>query len=177
MRVIAGKYQRKTIINNRDYSIRPTMDRAKEGLFNIINSNIYDATFLDLFTGTGNMGIEALSRGAKHVTFVDSSRKSIEIANKNLEGITESYTIATMDALSFLEKTENIYDYIFLDPPYDINLEYVEKLIQESMKKICDNGVIIVELPREFNSEKYEYYRVKKYGKSKFTFFRKENND
>ena len=89
MRVIAGKYQRKTIINNRDYSIRPTMDRAKEGLFNIINSNIYDATFLDLFTGTGNMGIEALSRGAKHVTFVDSSRKSIEIANKNLEGITE----------------------------------------------------------------------------------------
>lgn len=173
MRVIAGTYQRMKLQAPDDYQIRPTMDRAKEGLFNIINMDIIQTDFLDLFSGTGSIGIEAISRGANNVCFVDNSPKAIKLINLNSQKITEDFQIINQDIKSFLKMTSMTWDYIFMDPPYTLEVEEIEELIDVIVKRQLLNpgGQIIVEYPKEVLFNEVNLIKSRKYGKSVFTFF------
>ncbi len=120
MRVISGKYKGHALISFKADHIRPTTDFVKETIFNILAFHLEDAVVLDLFSGTGSLGIEALSRGAKHVHFVDLQPKSISILKSNLEKlkITEGFTITKNDVLKFLKSRTNNEQIILIDPPF-----------------------------------------------------------
>lgn len=121
MRIIAGKYKGHHLVPFQASHIRPTTDRVKESLFNIWQNDIDEARVLDLFSGTGNLGIEALSRGAREVVFVDKHRKSIEILEKNLQKlkVTEPHKLITKDVMSFLKSySGEPFELILIDPPF-----------------------------------------------------------
>lgn len=121
MRIISGKYKGQQLNHFSADHIRPTTDRVKETLFNIIQNDLPGARVLDLFAGTGNLGLEALSRGAEEVLFVESHPKSLEIIRKNIEKlkVTETHSIWNKDVLRFLENPpEKTFDIIFADPPF-----------------------------------------------------------
>ena len=104
--------------------IRPTLDRVKESVFNMIAFDIPEANVLDLFSGSGALGIEALSRGASHCTFIDNSSSSLDVTKKNLDAthLTESASVVLCDSIEFINKTDKKFDIIFIDPPYESDL-------------------------------------------------------
>lgn len=172
MRVISGKYQRKQLMTIDSENTRPTTDRVKENIFNLIQNHIYDKAVLDLFAGSGALGIEAISRGAQIVYFVEKSTKSLNVLKKNLGKITEEYVCYSNDALIALEgfsARQMTFDLIFLDPPYKSNL------IEESLKLIYqynllkENGIIVIETDcsTKLNLESYILVKEKKYGNTK----------
>ena len=121
MRIISGKYKSQQLHSFSADHIRPTTDRVKETLFNIIQNHLPGAYVLDLFAGTGNLGIEALSRGAEEVLFVENHSKSLEIIKKNLIKlkVTENFKIHESDVLRFLKLPhQKAFDVIFADPPF-----------------------------------------------------------
>lgn len=121
MRIISGKYKGHLLTHFSADHIRPTTDRVKETLFNILQNDIAGARVLDLFAGTGNLGLEALSRGAAEVFFVESHSRSLEIIRKNIEKlkVTEPHTVWNQDVIRFLQKPPNSnFDIIFADPPF-----------------------------------------------------------
>ena len=141
MRVIAGKAKRIPLAAPKGKNTRPTSDRAKEGLFNVFASRVVGACFLDLFCGCGAIGIEALSRGAKHATFVDHCPKAISALKLNLEktGLKQQawYLCSKVDAL-FVKFGEDKprYDIIFLDPPYG------GTLMADTLSQIANAGIL-----------------------------------
>ena len=179
MRVIAGLAKKTPLVAPKGKSTRPTSDRAKEGLFNIIAPRIPDSSFLDLYCGSGAVGIEAISRGAKQATFVDHCPKAISALKLNLEktGFKQhSWFLCAKVDLS-IEKfgNENIfYDIIFLDPPY------IESLVTDTLFKIVNTGIlasggIIVaetdtKLIDNIPSSLY-LYDVRAYGLANFLFY------
>ncbi len=175
IRVIAGKYRRMVLEGPSDNEIRPTMDRAKEGLFNVINTNIEESSFLDLFAGSGGVAIEAISRGANNVTLIDKDQKSINLIRKNLMKIEEDPKVIKSDVLSFLTYDTGTYDYIFLDPPYDLDLELIEKILNIIMEKnlLNKNGQVIFEFQTKKGIEfdNIKLVKFKKYGISGFSFY------
>ena len=126
--------------------IRPTSDMVKESVFNIIQFDIEGRRVLDLFAGTGQLGIEALSRGAKSVVFVDSSPDAVKLIRDNIElcGFSGVWSVYRQDALNFLEYCEK-FDMILIDPPYDTPLakSAIEKIIE--FDKLSTNGIMICE--------------------------------
>jgi len=121
MRIISGKYKGHHLVSFQADHIRPTTDRVKESLFNKIQGLVEDARVLDLFSGTGSLGLEALSRGAREVLFVEKSRKSLQILERNLAKlkVTEPYQVMQKDVLGFLRGYEGEpFDLIFVDPPF-----------------------------------------------------------
>ena len=176
MRVISGEFRGRKLREPADDSVRPTTDMVKESVFNIIQFDIEGRQALDLFSGTGQLGIEALSRGAASVVFVDSSAESVKLTAENIEraGITSGATVLRADALDFLRRGKR-FDLIFLDPPYE------GKLLDSSLEAINqfdilkDNGIIVCEskLDKELPelSPPYEKYREYRYGKIKITLF------
>lgn len=121
MRVVAGKYRGKNLASPKDDRVRPTTTRIKETLFNVLQGYSRDAVVLDLFAGSGALGIECISRGAKEVVFVDNSKDSIELVRKNLQGIEGNFKVVNSDfsgALRNAYVTGKKYDMIFVDPPY-----------------------------------------------------------
>jgi len=148
LRIISGKARGKKLISPKDQQVRPTSDRVKEAIFSSIHDKIFNSTFLDLFCGSGQIGIEALSRGAKFCTFVDSSKESIDLTKKNLDslkGIVGYQTIhkQVKDALEGF--ASDSFDIIFLDPPYNsIEIDKILDII--ATKGILKNkGIIIIE--------------------------------
>ena len=178
MRVISGKYKGKTILGFDIEGTRPTQDRVKESLFGIIQNDIVDATCLDLFAGSGNLGIEALSNGASSCYFVDNNNKCIEIIKKNLTNI-DNGNVLNLDYLKALDyfKNNNIsFDIIFLDPPY--NLDCIDNIIDKVLEYnlINKDGLIICEY--EFDNFKDNYNNLelikdKKYGYKNIKIYRK----
>jgi len=175
MRIISGKYKGKKLLGDNIDGTRPTMDRVKESLFGIIQNNIKNSICLDLFAGSGSLGIEALSNGAKSCYFVDNNKIVINTLNKNTLNIEGSFIIKD-DYLNALNnfKNKNIkFDVIFLDPPYKFNL------IQSSLNKIKehnllnDNGIIICEYETERFDIDYEIIKEKKYGNKFIRIYRK----
>jgi 16S rRNA (guanine(966)-N(2))-methyltransferase RsmD len=150
MRVIAGKYRGRILKSPNNERTRPTSDRLRETLFNILQAKIDEATrFLDLCAGTGAIGIEALSRGAEFATFVDKSRKSCGLIETNLDllEVPEDQTEVVMsDAAEFLRKTVESWDIIYFDPPYQTNYRDVLLLVGEpDAKLLSENGLFITE--------------------------------
>lgn len=149
MRVISGKAKRMPLKTIPGMDTRPTTDRIKETLFNMLQDSLYDCRFLDLFSGSGAIGIEALSRGASEAVFVENSRKAAECIRGNLAftRLTEGARVLNMDVLQALRRLEGEvpFQIIFMDPPYDHQLErrVLEALSDSSL--VDDETVIIVE--------------------------------
>ncbi|MBQ3754767.1 MAG: 16S rRNA (guanine(966)-N(2))-methyltransferase RsmD [Clostridia bacterium] len=121
MRVVAGKYRGKNLASPKNDDVRPTTTRIKETMFNVLQGYVSDSDVLDLFAGSGALGIEAISRGARHVDFVDRSKDSIALVHQNLKGIDGDYTMQNVDFMSALRSayvSGTKYDLIFIDPPY-----------------------------------------------------------
>ena len=146
MRVISGSARGRKLKAPVGSDIRPTSDMVKESVFNIIQFDIEGRHVLDLFAGTGQLGIEALSRGAKGVVFVDSSPDAVKLIRENIEhcGFSGIWSVFRQDALDFLEYCEK-FDLILIDPPYDSSLaeSAIEKIIE--FDKLSTNGIIICE--------------------------------
>lgn len=178
MRIVGGKYRGRVLADVNVDGVRPTSDMARESLFNILQFKIFGAEVLDLFCGTGAIGIEALSRGAKKVTFNDASRQSLLILKKNLEKlkVDEPFVIKNTDALTLLKSTSDKFDIVYIDPPYKSDLK--ESAVALSKEVIKDNGIIILEDEVAFEG-KIKGLKItdqRKYGRVKLTFFMKEDN-
>ena len=146
MRVITGSARGRRLIEPSGKDIRPTTDQVKESVFNILQFDIEGRKFLDLFGGTGQMGIEALSRGAETVTFVDSDVSSVRLIRENLKltGFSDKASVIQGNSIAFLENCGK-FDIIYIDPPYKTSLaeEALRKINQFDILK--DNGIIVCE--------------------------------
>ena len=179
MRVIAGKYKRTPIktLEGEDIT-RPTKDMVKEALFSSIQID-EDTKFLDLFSGTGAIGIEALSRGAKDVIFNDINRSAVKIIETNLDKVRETRMVLNLDYQECLKRLEgNSFDYIYADPPYKF-AAYEELFYYVNKYNLLNKkGIMIVEVKKDSNlNDNYlgiRLYKEKKYGISKLLYYRKE---
>ena len=180
MRVIAGKAKGIQLNTPEGMLTRPTIDRVKEALFSIIQCEVPGARVLDLFGGTGQLGIEALSRGAASAVFVDSRREACQLIRSNLKKthLEEQSTVIQSDYLDYLNRCRESFQIILLDPPY------AEVFLENAIKKITEidilqsGGIMIAErplgkeLPWEFDG--YTRSRDYKYGKVILTLYRKD---
>ncbi len=179
MRVITGIARGRTLETLPTDDVRPTYDRVKEAMFSIIQFEIEGRRVLDLFAGSGQLGIEALSRGAESATFIDNSKKSIDVVRRNLATVklNDKATVIQADAVSFAANAAGRYDIAFLDPPYDSGL--LEKVLPNVAQKMAEGGVILCEtdlketLPEAVGD--FNLYRTYKYGKTKITVYRRES--
>ncbi len=148
MRVISGKYRGKKLFSPENNDVRPTTDRIKETVFNILSSksDFEDATVLDLFSGSGALGIEALSRGAARAVFVDKSRDSVELTKKNLKHVGVDGEVYNTDFQVALKKLDGRkFDFIFLDPPYFGKNEQTIFDLIEKYDLLTQKGIIFLE--------------------------------
>lgn len=159
MRVISGKLKSRKLIAPKGLKTRPTLDNIKETIFNIISPIKIDATVLDLFSGTGQIGIEFYSRGAKDIYLVDSSHEALTVIKKNLESLnlSEEINIMKMDAIRALKGPLKCmrFDYIFLDPPYkshNLLNEALKIIIQNDL--LSDDAEIIIEENKDYEIDK-----------------------
>jgi 16S rRNA (guanine966-N2)-methyltransferase len=182
MRIIAGKRGHLKLIAPEGEGTRPTTDRIKETLFNILNYDLPGTIFLDLFAGSGQIGIEALSRGAKHAYFVEKDRKAASIIRQNIftSQLTEESTVLeqnVFDALRGFPKGTR-FDFIFMDPPYKMQMEgEILKLISEN--DLADKNTIIIieaDLKRDLSfieNSDFEITRQKKYKNNQHIFLKR----
>ena len=180
MRVIAGTYKGRRLKTLEGFSVRPTSDRLRETLFNILAPRIEGTRFADICAGSGAIGIEALSRGAGEVIFIESSLKSARIISENLRncGIRENYRVINRDALRTLkhfasEKAQ--FDIIYFDPPYGSDLYSPVMWSIAKNDLLAEDGVVIVEHRRQTplapNYDRLRPYRQVTQGESILTFF------
>ena len=170
MRIISGKYKGRVLKGYTLKGTRPTMDRVKESLFATINEYINNSVCLDLFAGSGNLGIEALSMGAREVVFVDKEYMASKTIKSNIDMLDSNInaTILTMDYLKALEKLyPKKFDLIFLDPPY--KTDYINKSLKkiEELNLCKETSLLILEsdeLEKIEYSNYYEEVKTKKYG-------------
>jgi 16S rRNA (guanine966-N2)-methyltransferase len=180
MRIISGKYKGYQLVPFQADHIRPTTDRVKESQFNILMNYFDEARVLDLFAGTGNLGLEAISRGAREVIFVEKNKLSIQILEKNIQKlkITEPFKIIQKDVLSFLKSYKGeAFDVIFADPPF------TEAMAHDVMLAICESEVFAPHTVMTIESAKkeklldhytsLERYDVREFGDKVLSFFRK----
>ena len=185
MRVIAGKYKGRKLNSPEDSSVRPTTDKVKEALFSILTNEIYGARVLDLFAGTGGLGIEALSRGASYCLFADASRKSLALLKSNLEHceVEEETRAVTGDYAKILRNLarrienglEQPFDIILLDPPYEAGyMDQAFRLIAEG-GLLAGDGTIVAEhrkqeeLPEIFHG--FTRTKERRYGVVKLSIY------
>ena len=172
MRVITGSARGCRLKELEGMETRPTTDRVKEGLFNIIQFDIEGRKILDLFAGTGQLGIECLSRGAKSVTFVDQSRDAIKLIRENLAHCQMQGEVVQADSIGFIGR-DGKYDIILIDPPYDTDL--MDKALEKitAFDILNDGGIIVCEsrLDKTVKELPAPYYveKERKYGKIKVT--------
>ena len=181
MRIISGRAKGTSLYTLKGNNTRPTSDRAKEALFNIVGADIIDCNFLDLFSGSGAIGLEAASRGAKKVILVDKSRDAIDIIKRNIKKthLEEKTQIYNLDYNKVLKtKIKEKQDYIFLDPPYESNLLY------ESISVILENNILekdgtiiaetdkVEEIKKQVEKLSVNIIDIRKYGRNQFLFLR-----
>lgn len=188
MIITAGKYKGRKLKIPKGDTVRSSTALLKESLFNIIQEQVYNSVFLDIFAGSGSVGIEALSRGAKHAYFVEKNRLncSVIMKNINLVGAKETSTIINRPVEKFLNTNilDQTPDIIFLDPPYEIATpEYIQNIFTQIVenKLLADDGLLILEFPardsaEQFNIEPLEFIKEKKYGISGLGFWSLKNN-
>ena len=182
MRVISGKLKGRNINGYDILGTRPTMDRVKESIFGMIQSYVNDSVVLDLFSGTGNLGIEAISNGASIVYFNDKNNKCTKIIKDNLSNfnVLENSVITNMDykdALNYYKNNKIKFDIVFLDPPYKERIinEILYALLEKDL--LNDKAIVICELLTKevFINDKLKLSKDKKYG-DKFVLLYKYGN-
>lgn len=180
MRVIAGSARSIPLIAPQGYETRPTSDKIKETLFNMINFDLPGCTFIDLFSGSGAIGIEALSRGAKHAYFVESSKKAVECIKANVTKckFTDEATIIARDVFDACYSIHDKADIIFMDPPYDMNREadimemlkntdvyhkdtlfIIESNLDKDLSNLSDLGFSIVK-EKKYKNNKHTFLNI-----------------
>ncbi len=178
MRVITGTARGRRLKTPENYDIRPTTDNVKESVFNIIQFDIEGRRVLDLFAGTGQLGIECLSRGAAEAVFIDENTAAVKIVKENLKTCGFTAAVLQQDALSYLRHCGR-FDLVFVDPPYDSGLyESVLETIN-SVDILSDGGIIVCESRRETPMPElaapYQKRKEYRYGKVKLTLYVKES--
>lgn len=180
MRVITGTARGRKLREIAGNDIRPTSDLVKESLFNIIQFDIEGRRVLDLFAGTGQLGIEALSRGADSCVFVDESREAVMVIRANLAHCEIEGEVALSDAMKYLERASSRFDLIFIDPPYESSM--IDKALAKiyEFDKLSEGGIMICESrsDRELPEapEPYAKGREYRYGKVKLTVYTRTSN-
>lgn len=182
MRIVGGAFKGRSLLEFKGNEVRPTADMTRESLFNIIKDKVASADFLDLFCGTGAVGIEALSRGAKSVTFNDISKESLALCKKNLikvdkenlakQGVNVNFY--NYDAESFVKNAKVKYDVIFIDAPYVSS--FGVNALKFCASILNDSGIVVFESENFIEGEFLGLvkYDQRKYGRAKLTFFCKE---
>ncbi len=177
MRIIAGKRKGHKLFGFEGQDIRPTTDRVKESLFNLIQDYIPGAKALDLFGGSGALSFEALSRGAESAVCVDSDSRSVEVINKNAEALNfDNLKVVKGDAMDFLNSCINRFSVIFLDPPY--NKGFIKPIIEKIIEaEVLEKGGIIA-LESDFSDEHSDFFgleiiKQKKYGRTYITIYQR----
>ncbi|MCR4605007.1 MAG: 16S rRNA (guanine(966)-N(2))-methyltransferase RsmD [Eubacterium sp.] len=181
MRVIAGSARRITLVTPKGNDTRPTTDRIKETLFNILQNDIRDCEFLDLFAGSGGIGIEALSRGAKSASFVEASREAVKCILTNLERAHFSeeahvYSVDYVRAFSKLAADGRKFDIVFADPPYAAG--YEEEILAglKNYGLISEGSLVIIETSADretdFVGDDFEIERIKDYKTNRHIFIK-----
>ena len=177
MRVLAGIYKSKKIATINSSKTRPMMSKVREAIFNSIQFTIEEKDVLDLYSGSGSLGIEALSRGANYVTFVEISKECILILKKNVEYLSNNLSIVTSPVKSFIENSINKYHLIFYDPPFELDVSQVNEEILIIENILDDSGLLIVHRHKSSEnikfSKNYELHREKNYGQSKILILRR----
>lgn len=176
MRVISGMCRGTKLFSVEGDNTRPTTDRIKETLFNIINPYLRDCIFLDLFSGTGSIGIEALSRGASHCVFVDNQKIAVDIIYKNLEKtkLQDKATVLKSDVFSVI--TNKKFDIIFMDPPYKYEVIRDVLLFIDKNNMLNDEGIIVCEMSSQNEipeTNVFKPYKIKEYKTTKMVFYKK----
>ena len=181
MRVIAGKAKGRALLAPKGWNTRPITAMMKESLFSIWQAKIEDARFLDLFAGSGSMGIEALSRGARQVVFVEKDRKAVEVIKKNLLvcKFEDGYQVYKDDVFHRIERLKadgEQFDIIYLDPPFTVDeifLPVMEAL--SDMALVADDGIVVIRTRKEKampdDMGALQKYRLKLYGSSSVHFY------
>ena len=183
MRVITGTARGRRLKELEGMETRPTTDRVKEGLFNIIQFDIEGRKVLDLFAGTGQLGIEALSRGAAYATFVEQRRDAASLVGENLKltGLADRGRVVCGEAMAFLDACREKFDIIFLDPPYGTGLleQAIAKITQFDILRrhgimVCESKAAL-ELPPL--AAPYALHRTYRYGQIKLTVYHREEDE
>ncbi|MDD6994619.1 MAG: 16S rRNA (guanine(966)-N(2))-methyltransferase RsmD [Candidatus Borkfalkiaceae bacterium] len=182
MRIIGGKHRGRALTEFKGEEIRPTADRVKESLFNILSGEKYGiagARVLDLFCGSGALGLECLSRGAKEAIFNDCSKNSVAVLRANIKklGEEERCTVYALDYTACLARLNGKFDIVFIDPPY--RYAYGEVAVKALLDRdlLAENGVIVYERTEPFNAADVRITAadVRKYGKTYVTLLQKSN--
>jgi 16S rRNA (guanine(966)-N(2))-methyltransferase RsmD len=180
MRIVAGKNKGNTLKSPKDLSIRPTSEKVREALFDILGTSVKENCFLDLFAGTGAIGIEALSRGVKKAIFIEKEQKCIKIIKENLKKTENSqnavvYKIDFLSGLKLLAKKKYLLDFIFLDPPYNKGLVNISLLEISKYPILRHNGLVIVQHYKKENIMKnlnnLRLYNQRRYGECFLSFY------
>jgi 16S rRNA (guanine(966)-N(2))-methyltransferase RsmD len=188
MRVIAGQYRRRTLRSLPGLEIRPTADRLRETLFNVLCAGdpaaLAESAWLDLYAGTGAVGIETLSRGARMVYFIESSKAAAELIAANLKslGIADGFQVLKVEAgkaLRQLEVAGCVADFVFLDPPYSMQDEYAKTLAALAQSKLLgERSVVIAEHEKRFDPGdafgELRQYRKLVQGDAALSFYRRQ---
>ena len=179
MRVLAGKYKGRRLISGQDLSIRPLTNRLKENIFNILQDLVEGAWTLDLFCGSGSFGIEALSRGARHIDFVDQTDHAFKFLKRNITGLNiprDQYALFQTDALRFCRQAKTTYDLILMDPPFKFEfLQQLTDLIGSGGILKSDGLVILhheITNPITETSSDYVIIDQRRYGRSLVSFIK-----
>ena len=173
MRVIAGKARRLQLRTPEGFDTRPTTDKTKETLFNILNPYLADADFLDLFSGSGAIGIEALSRGAKYAAFVEDNKAALECVKENLrtthlEESAEVISHRALEAIRILEIKGKVFDVVFMDPPYQYCMEKEVLLALQNSNIIYCDSIIVVEASLKTSFDYLEHTKFRIYKKKEY---------
>ena len=177
MRIIGGQYRSRVLASFKGEEIRPTADRVKESLFNILSPRLYGARVLDLFCGSGALGLESLSRGAREAVFNDLSKDSLDVLRKNVAmlGVQSQAKIYNYDYAQCLAALRGKFDVVFIDPPY--RTEYGLKALNAVMEHdlLAQKGVAVFERDRPFEeaglTDRLILTDERKYGKTYLSFF------
>lgn len=177
MRVLAGRYKSKLIRTINDPLTRPMMSRVRESIFNSLQFNIENKDILDLYAGSGSLGIESLSRGANFVTFIENSDNCITILKQNLKEFENNYKITQSSVDKFLQTSLSTYDIVFYDPPFKIETDVVKKEVMKIYNILNSDGFVVIHrhtASKELDTLKnYKIHKEKNYGQSNILILRK----
>ena len=182
MRIISGSRRGKKLYEFYGMDVRPTTDRVKENIFNLIQGYIADSVCLDMFAGSGALSFEAVSRGAKRAVMLDRDKRSVDIIRKNTENLdfAAECEIINTDAFEFARRSREKFDIIFLDPPY--NKGFIEPILGEIVKNELLNygGIVVLESDdTDFSADfqGLELLKQRKYGRTFITIYQKEKEN
>ena len=174
MRIIAGKHRGRVLAQFQGNGVRPTSDRVKESLFQILSLKLVGARVLDLFCGSGALGLESLSRGAREAVFNDISKESLALLKKNLTALKETGMVYNLDFKACLLRAEGKFDFIFVDPPYSPDyLSEILSLVKER-NLLNEGGLVVYETEREQPQVAgWDKADERKYGRTRVTLWKR----